>query len=511
MPTSSRTIGYAGTALELTLYPLTPDAEVIVYLWGGGGGGGGADSQPGGNGTGGGYARGALTAETGDVLRLFVGGGGGGGIGRQGSAPGGTGGASYIADLVWSSRNLVGSNNLVPVTLGYAWSNFMNSYAVWDARGLNVDVTRSVNFPATANYEFQLQADNGGTVYLDGAPVLNSTDFASGAPASVVLTVTQGNHDIRISAYNISGPAGVAVAVVTGDSTSGAPGGSAGPAGSSGGGGGGGGATALLVNGDLVAMAAGGGGGGGAGRLSPGQDAPGPRGQSEGPRGYNGQTGQSHPGDGGGGGGGGGGWDGILLGGGGGNGGLIGGGDTGAEGGSFGRSFSNVGTEPVNVQDPNLRISGGADIFGYLPGVADGGLGGQRDNNLSNNGQPGGNGYALIYLNVPGIFVANETGQWVATEEIYIKQNGVWQTVNAVFIKRNGVWLDVSGDRATNFLPIPGSFGVVPRPAVAFVPPPAPTPSDGSWSGNDSPNPPDPSPPGGGRNADGSSGNEYQA
>jgi hypothetical protein len=503
MPARSRIIGYSGSALELTLYPLTNNAQVIAYLWGGGGGGGGGDGgRPGGNGTGGGFSISTLLAETGDQLRLFIGGGGGGG-GIGGGAAGGTAGASYIGREVFNTRNLVGQFGLVARTLSYAWSSFMNANAVWlpyDAG--TVDVTTTISIPVTGNYEIQGQCDNFATFYIDGAEVLSTLGF-QGAPNSTVIALSAGNHALRILGQNTGGPAGVALTISNGDSFSGGAGGRAGPGGSSGGGGGGGGATVLLKNGSMAGVAAGGGGGPGAG-ISGGaaSDAPGGTGQTN--SGYNGQNGQDHPGDGGGGGGGGGGWNGVTpSGGGGGNGGLCGSGDTAGQPGANGLSHSNLGAG----QNPLGRLPGGTSDSNYRSNTAMGGFGGYKGTGGAS-GQAGNNGYAVIYLTVPGVFVHDQSSGWVATEEIYAKVNDVWQTVNAIYIKRNGDWIEVAGDNTTNFLPIAGFFGVVSRPAPSSASPePSPGYSGGGgWEGTTAATEGTPS-----NNADGSVGTQNQA
>ena len=92
----------------------------------------------------------------------------------------------------------------------------------------------------------------------------------------------------------------------------------------------------------------------------------------------------------------------------------------------------------------------------------------------------------MIFLTVPGVFVHNDSGGWVATKEIYVKLNDVWQLVNAIWVKRNGDWIEAAGDGNTNFLPMEGFFGVVPRPAPASpVPPPSPgyDGGGGGWEG----------------------------
>lgn len=502
MPARSRTIGYCGTALELTVYPITAEAQIVAYMWGGGGGGGGGDgSHSGGDGTGGGFAISTMSAVTGDVLRLFIGGGGGGGAGAARGGGGGTAGSSYIGRQVFGTRDLVGQFGLVARTLSYAWSSFMNANAVWlpyDAG--SVDVTTTISIPNTGNYELQGQCDNAAVFYIDGNTVL-TTDGFGGAPNTAVVALTSGNHTLRIIGTNYGGPAGVAFTIGNGDSFSGAPGGNAGPSGSSGAGGGGGGATLMLLNNSITGVAAGGGGGAGAGNNGAnGENAPGGAGQTT--TGYNGQAGENQPGDGGGGGGGGGGWNGST--GGGGNGGLRGQGDVSGFAGANGLSYSNIGVG----ENPNGKTPGGTTNYNYVSGTALGGGGGYKGSRGAN-GQAGGNGYAVIYLTVPGVFVHNESGGWVATEEVYVKVNDVWEVANAIYIKRNGEWIEAAGDGTTNFQAMEGYFGVVSRPAPQSPSPPA---SDGysggdGWTGPTSP--PSPSGPvGPGQNADGSVGSE---
>jgi hypothetical protein len=163
-------------------------------------------------------------------------------------------------------------------------------------------------------------------------------------------------------------------------------------------------------------------------------------------------------------------------------------------------SYSNLGVG----ENPLGRLPGGTSDFNYRSNTAMGGFGGYKGSQNAN-GQAGNNGYAVIYLTVPGVFVHNDSGGWVATEEIYVKVNDVWQLVNAIYIKREGNWITVDGDGTTNFLPVEGFFGVVSRPAPASpVPPPSPGYSDGG-GGWDGPTADAPSP-----NADGSFGSENQ-
>ena len=476
MPIQSRPVGYTNSVQSLTVYPLNTNAQITAHLWGGGGGGGGNDSGPGGAGSGGGFTIATFGCSKGDELLIAVGGGGGGGR-SGGGASGGSGGSSYIGYSVFNTRQLAGTNGLVAVTLSYAWSSFMNAYAVWNANGAsNLDVSTTVNFPITGVYVFQTAFDNSATVYLDGVSVASSADsFTSSVTNNVA--VTGGSHTLRIVGYNSGGPAGVAVAINSGTSFSGAPGGSAGPQGGSGGGGGGGGSTILLQNNQIQAVAGGGGGGGGAGNPSPGGTSPGPHGRTS--VGFNGESGANHPTDGGGGGGGGGGYDGGT--GGGGNGGAYGGwpgaSDTGGQAGNPGASWSYL---YPNGFDPNGRTPGGQSGISVPDNV---GLGG------ASGGGNGGNGYLVIYMEVPGVFV-NQNGTYYSTKEIYVKDNNIWKRTNALYININGVWQEAAGPQITNFVTVSGGFGMVPRSSPYGYSPPEPsegnTPSRGPQRyGND--------------------------
>lgn len=467
MPIQSRPVGYTNSVQSLTVYPLNKNAQITAHLWGGGGGGGGNDSGPGGAGTGGGFSIAKFGCSYGDELTVAIGGGAGGG-GSGGGAGGGGGGGGYIGYSVFNSRQLAGTNGLVAVTLSYAWSSFMNAYAVWNANGAYaLDVSTTVNFPFTGVYVFQTAFDDDGTVYIDGVAVASSSGSYTSSSINNV-TVTGGNHTLRIVGYNSGGgPAGVALAINSGTSFSGAPGGSAGPSGGSGGGGGGGGSTIILQNNSFQGVAGGGGGGGGAGNPSPGGTSPGPHGRTA--DGFNGEAGASHPTDGGGGGAGGGGYNGGT--GGGGNGGAYGGwpgaSDTGGEAGNPGASWSFL---YPNGFDPNGRNPGSQPGIDPPTGVGLGGAGG---------GGPGGNGYLVIYMEVPGIFV-NQNGIYYSTKEVYVKDDGVWKRTNAVYLNINGVWKEAAGPQITNFVNVSGGFGMVPRSSpYTYSPPPAPSEGGG--------------------------------
>jgi hypothetical protein len=147
-------------------------------------------------------------------------------------------------------------------------------------------------------------------------------------------------------------------------------------------------------------------------------------------------------------------------------------------------SYSNLGVG----ENPLGRLPGGNTDFNYRSNTVMGGFGGYKWS--SANGQAGDNGYAVIYLTVPGVFVHDQSGGWVATKEIYVKVNDVWQLVNAIYIKRNGNWIEAEGDGSTNFGPIDGFFGVVSRPYPTPVPGPEPGGGSdgGGWDYSPSPN-----------------------
>ena len=457
MATSIRPIGYTNSVQSLTVYPLNRGAQITAYLWGGGGGGGGSDSQTGGSGTGGGLSIVKFGCSKGDNLLLAV--GGGGGSGRSGaSAVGGSGGSSYIGYSVFNTRDLAGSNGIKSVSLSYSWSNFMNAYAVWNTNNsATFDVSTSITVPFTGVYIIQTAFDNNGTVYIDGVAVASSSDTY---PSSVTnnISLNGGNHTLRIVANNSGSPAGAAVVINSGTSYSGAPGGNSGPVGGSGSGGGGGGSTLLVQNNSLQAVAAGGGGGGGAGNSGAGGDSPGPHGQTT--NGFNGEYGADHPVDGGGGGGGGGGYTGGT--GGGGNGGAYGGwpgqSDIGGQAGNPGASWS--WSHPSGF-DPSGRTPGRDTGIVPPPGIALGGYPGRN----------GGNGYAVIYMDVPGIFV-DANGVYYSTKAVWVNVRGVWKQANSVYINVNGVWSPAAGQDITNFQSISGGWGMVPRSTpYTYVPP----------------------------------------
>lgn len=201
---------------------------------------------------------------------------------------------------------------------------------------------------------------------------------------------------------------------------SGGAGGTSGPRGSSGSGGGGGGATVVTIDGAEIAIAAGGGGGAGDGRDGAGSAGINNNSATSNSPGTLGENGANHTGDGGGGGAGGGGADGGV----GGNGGS---GDTGGTGGfsgsnlvpSGGTGTNGVGTAPAGTASPQ-----------YSSGIAVGGSAGST----------GGNGKAVIVLNISVQAKYKVSGEWKNINTIKYKVSGAWKNITAAYYKVGGVW-----------------------------------------------------------------------
>jgi hypothetical protein len=184
-----QTGGVGGTHPTYTRYRGGSAGSAYDEDWdtGAGGGGGGAS---------------AVVVDNSPVC-VGAGGGGAGGpgddspIGSQGN-PGG----------VYPGQ----ATNIYPVTLSYAWCQFMNDYAVWGPFG---PYTTTVNFPSTGIYTFAFAVDNFGNVQVDGVQVVSSSSFTSVTYANV--SVSSGNRTITVYATNTGGPAGVAVRILKPD------------------------------------------------------------------------------------------------------------------------------------------------------------------------------------------------------------------------------------------------------------------------------------------------------
>jgi len=347
-----------------------------------------------------------------------------------------------------------------------SFCTFLNTYGVWTnpTSATTFDRTYDVNFPTDGWYQFISSASDTADVYLGqvlpGGYRLQWL-FQATSPQGTFTNgyeLTAGVKQVRIVGTNYGGPGAVALTINGTGNFGGAYGGSSGPVGSSGAGGGGGGATVVLLNNTILGAAGGGGGGGGGGNAgaAQGQSAPGSSGQAavginEGQNGTN----KWYQYDGGGGGGGGGGW-------GGGNGGLVprGGGDEGGYAGSYGLS-SGV------SQNPSGRIPGGSTTEYYRSGVAIGGNSG---------GGSGGVGYAAFEFDVPGTIVNTSAGGWNPAIETWIKVNGTWIRAETPYIKQGGIWYPVNG-YAPIFQNVEGKFLASPRSQVVDLPPDPPPPN----------------------------------
>lgn len=185
------------------------------YLTGGGGGAGGY-TGPGGAGAssrdsptfgvaslGGGGAGG-----NNDNIRGFGGGGTGlKGISNNGSGNGG-GGSSYNAVTDFISSNINSQVDFYPVTLSYAWGNFINTYGVWYDNGT---YNRGWYAPYTGTYTMEYTADNYIEVRVDGRLVGTESNF--GGSTISTFTASQGIVILSFTVANYGGPAGFAVTI----------------------------------------------------------------------------------------------------------------------------------------------------------------------------------------------------------------------------------------------------------------------------------------------------------
>ena len=109
------------------------------------------------------------------------------------------------------------NSQFYPVTLSYAWSSFMNSYAVWtnpdSVTPVNQYVVSSRVFtaPYTGSYTILISADNGVSLYIDGDSVASSSDYTT--TSSYTVSLDAGNRILTFSAINTGGPAGFAAVI----------------------------------------------------------------------------------------------------------------------------------------------------------------------------------------------------------------------------------------------------------------------------------------------------------
>ena len=186
---------HAGTTINLSYY---------------GGKGGSVNTQSDDGHEGGGGAGGGATAIVVNGIPMAIaagGGGGGGGHGYQIGLPGLPGGIqnSY--------------SNWYPVS-SYAWSNFMNTYAIWTGGVYDVTTyvyTTTVTFPTSGTYTFIMAADNSGNLQVDGSQVVTAGGF-TGSGNQATANVSAGTHTITMYVTNAPGggynPAGGAAKIL---------------------------------------------------------------------------------------------------------------------------------------------------------------------------------------------------------------------------------------------------------------------------------------------------------
>lgn len=228
----------------------------IASAGGGGGGGGGsyripaADAQ---NSAGTPIAYQSFSSMdgfSGSQIAGVDGGGGGGGGGGRGAAgisatgdtyPTATGGRAGIPVQNTSSGLSVASWNRFeyhqpPATMAsgnwaritnYAWSQFMNAWAVGDVND-NLVGTKTQSFPlyfpVTGSYGYTIAADNTGSFSVDGVTIATLTDnFATVNGYSGTFTATAGMHNFSITFTNGGGgknnPGGIALIIHVGSSS----------------------------------------------------------------------------------------------------------------------------------------------------------------------------------------------------------------------------------------------------------------------------------------------------
>jgi hypothetical protein len=111
-----------------------------------------------------------------------------------------------------------GDDTLPAVTLDYAWSSFMNTYAVWPAgAGDSVTIRRSISLQA-GYYYVTGTVDNFGSVNINGEYNINLYNYDANISRTSIGNSTRIYHGggpmtIVISATNTGGPRGVAVTV----------------------------------------------------------------------------------------------------------------------------------------------------------------------------------------------------------------------------------------------------------------------------------------------------------
>ena len=196
---NGRQVFDAGGTYTWTVPNHVHQIDLLAVGSGGGGGPGITNVLEGGSGGGGGSGAFQqstnVTVTPGEVLSITVGGGG--------------------------DKNTYSNGPYYPVSLSYAWSGFMNSYAVWThpngqaPTGQMVSTRRLFVCPAAGYYEISVQADNYIDFYIDEVLIASTGSFQSTTIANAYLR--QGNRKLTFNARNDGGPAGFAVLIKDSD------------------------------------------------------------------------------------------------------------------------------------------------------------------------------------------------------------------------------------------------------------------------------------------------------
>lgn len=110
-----------------------------------------------------------------------------------------------------------GYDTLTPVTLGYAWSSFMNTYAVWQGSSDSITIKRKIQLQSGYYYVLGI-VDNYGTVNINGQYNINLYGYGTNLDRTSTSNSTRiyhpgGEMTITISATNTGGPRGVGVTI----------------------------------------------------------------------------------------------------------------------------------------------------------------------------------------------------------------------------------------------------------------------------------------------------------
>jgi hypothetical protein len=282
VPVASSTMEYkipnpAAEYYEYTVPDGVTKLSVDIIGAGGGAGGQSGDGKIGGQGGQGIKMSADITVTPKEVLRIYVGCGGAGG---------GTSNSTYKTTQKSIFRNpddsalpaIVNKKTLLATNLfsgasdtfnptKYPAQIFLKNNDVWGQGmpGTLNNVVFEASFPRTAPYIVSSMIDNYGNVKIDDVLIVDvpthTLVFSKGTK------LNKGTHYIKLYAYNVDGPKGLALDIRESSSgfNNGGIGGTSGPDGYSGEGGYGGGSSAIVkADGTVLLVAAGGGGGGGA-------------------------------------------------------------------------------------------------------------------------------------------------------------------------------------------------------------------------------------------------------